>query len=575
MKTEPFGAVALKRIAIRNLARHKVKTILTILAITVSVSMYIFIDGWLDGMTIDSERNIVNNETGAAKIQSKAYVDKLDEKPMYENFDKWEPIVAALESAGYEAAPRFVFSGTLYSETGSAPVLFNAIDPDKDATILRVSESIEAGRYLRPGAFEIILGSMTADKMKIGIPMRPTAKELENDILPLIPANEQALVKELYEPAMSTRGQAFAPKEEAAAPGNERYLLRRGINQETLNWYWTRLANAGRMNARISTVIDMKAAPDSIRADKYAVDLSPFLTDAEREVFDQVYELDDLTNAWYMVNDDPALQEQILTAMVRMDYSGAIRHVNQLISVVLVGMINSPNPQLNNNIAYIPLDTLQDEAGLMLEGHITELVIRRQNADDSVVPGAFESVPVITAALERIGGTLPATLAVFGWREYVKDFIAASGSDDLVVQIMMIMLFILSLLGIANTMLLAILERTKEIGMMRAQGMTDGQLIFTMMMEAGMVGLIGSAVGIVIGCIINFFMVRYGVDMSAMLEGMGGDIGYRVNGAFKSAWNIPVIVGSGIVATLVSACMAFLPTRNALKMPVTESLRFE
>ncbi|GHT79160.1 hypothetical protein FACS1894130_07150 [Spirochaetia bacterium] len=124
-------------------------------------------------------------------------------------------------------------------------------------------------------------------------------------------------------------------------------------------------------------------------------------------------------------------------------------------------------------------------------------------------------------------------------------------------------------------MLLAILERTKEIGMMRAQGMTDGQLVFTYMLEAGMVGFFGSVLGVIIGCLINIPMVKYGIDYSQMMEAMGGNMGYRVNGIFRSAWNVPVIIGTGIIAVLLSSVTAFFPTRRALEMPITESLRFE
>jgi ABC-type lipoprotein release transport system permease subunit len=52
-------------------------------------------------------------------------------------------------------------------------------------------------------------------------------------------------------------------------------------------------------------------------------------------------------------------------------------------------------------------------------------------------------------------------------------------------------------------------------------------------------------------------------------------MGYRINGIFRSAWHIPVIIASPVVATILSACMAFIPTKRALKMPVTECLRFE
>jgi ABC-type antimicrobial peptide transport system permease subunit len=266
--------------------------------------------------------------------------------------------------------------------------------------------------------------------------------------------------------------------------------------------------------------------------------------------------------------------------MIRVDYAGAIRHVNQLISVVVAGVVNSPNPKTNNNIAWIPLDVLQDETGLMLEGRVTELLVRIKNADDAKVPGADESPAAIKAALAgtALTGTaytLSPELDIFSWEAYVEDYLAASRGDNVSYQVIILILFILSFMGIANTMLLAILERTRETGMMRAMGMSDGQLIGVYMMEAGMVGFFGSLIGIVLGCLVNIPMVKYGIDFSAMTEAAGGDIGYRITGIFRSAWNIPVIIGSGIAATILASCMAFFPTRRALKMPITESLRFE
>ncbi|GHV78261.1 ABC transporter permease [Spirochaetia bacterium] len=435
------GIIELNRIAFRNLARHRVKTILTCTAIMVSVAMYIFVDGWLSGMNIESKRNIVSYEMGAAKLQARAYIDKLDEKPMYENFAGWTSYAAALDAAGYDSAPRFVFSGTLFSETGSAPIEFNAVDPEDDAALLRYAGWVEQGRYIQSGAFEIVLGAETAKKLHVGGP---------------------------------------------------------GDNNDV----------------RISTVIDVK------------------------------------------------------------DEGGAVRHVYQIIDAVVVGTINSPNPKNNNNCAWIPLDVLQDDAGMMLDGHVTELLIRAKNADDSAVPGPFESPQTIAANI-AVTVTLPPELGIFGWETYSADYLAAAAGDNWSTRIMVIILFILSFLGIANTMLLAILERTKEIGMMRAQGMTDGQLVFTYMIEAGMVGIFGAALGVIIGCLINIPMVKYGIDFSQMMGSMNGNMGYRVNGVFRSAWNVPVIIGTGIIAVLLSSVTAFFPTRRALKMPITESLRFE
>jgi ABC-type lipoprotein release transport system permease subunit len=159
--------------------------------------------------------------------------------------------------------------------------------------------------------------------------------------------------------------------------------------------------------------------------------------------------------------------------------------------------------------------------------------------------------------------------------DYVSDYLGYESMENGATKFLSFLLFFLAFIGISNTMLLAILERTKETGMMRALGMTDGQMIFVYMMEAAALGLIGSILGIIIGCLINIPMVNNGVDFSEMMEQMGGNIGYRVAGNFRGTWKIGTIIGTGIVATILSSLMAFFPTRRANKMAITESLRFE
>jgi ABC-type lipoprotein release transport system permease subunit len=438
------GFIELKRIAFRNLARHKLKTILTCAAIMVSVAAYVTMDGWLGGMFTESRRNIINYEMGAAKLQTKLYFENHDELPSYENFSNWEQYASALESSGYNAAPRYTFSGTLYSSQGSAPIVVNAVDPEAEARTLNYMSYIDSGRNIKNGEFGILLGSMTANKLGI---------------------------------------------------------------------------KAGDDDVRIETVIDYKME------------------------------------------------------------SGEVEHVYQLIDAKVVGTVNSPDPVNNYNIAYIPLDVLQDEAGMMLEGHITELIIRDKKMTAADMTSKIETKEAIVAALAAPlaarGQTIHGELDVFQWEDYSKDYFGHESMEYGSTQIFAIILFFLAFIGISNTMLLAILERSKEIGMMRAMGMTDGQLVATYMLEAGFLGLIGSALGIVLSCIIIYPLVKYGVDFSAMIEQMGGNIGYRISGNARAAWRPTVIAGTGVVAVLLSALMALMPTRRSTKMAITDSLRFE
>jgi len=568
----------LKKIAMRNLARHKVKTLLTSAAVMVSVAVYIFLNCWLGGMAIESRRNIVNFETSAAKLQTKLYFEKKDEMPSYENFTGWEKYREALDREGYNSAPRYVFSGTMFSKSGSAPILFHAVEPQAERETLRYVPYVDFGRYVQNGNFEIALGTVAAEKLRVGIPTRPRRPELE-EFISVIAANSSAaeFIRSLYEIAPPPND-PFSPVE-TIMEGNERMILKRNASRADLDRYWEMTAATGRNDVRVNAVIDIKAVPETIRRDKWEGELMPALRSADIPLIEAAYEYEDFMDSYLLTEDDEKLLDLVLAAMIRSGYAGAVRHVNQLLDVKVVGIINSPDPLPNGNTAYIPLDVLQDEAGMMLEGAITELLIRKKNIPDSQLPGESESAAVISAALERglaaQGLTLPEDLEVRFWLEYMEDYLGYEALQVGAPQVLAFLLFILSFLGISNTILMAILERTKETGMMRAMGMTDRQMILVYMLEAGFLGLIGSVLGIILGCAINYPMVVYGIDFSAMSDTLSGGIGFRTTGLFRSVWNIPLIIGSGIVATLLASCMAFFPTRRAVKMTIANSLRFE
>ncbi len=567
--------------AFRNLGRHRVKTIITTTAVAVSVALYIFMDAWILGMNLDSRRNIIAYETGAAKIQTKAYFAKKDELPMYESFGGWKELSAALAKAGYDSAPRFAFAGTLYSRSGTAPMAFNGIEPDTERKLLRYSGFLEAGRFPRPGTFEMAIGTLAADKLRVGLPRRATKAEVEELAAAASTAEDAAFVRSLYVDLKEGVKRSFfgSADEEKLKADAAKLALRKDAPKADLERLWGILAAAGRMDVRISTVIDVKAVPETVGARKFEEDLLPSLKDDARRTVSAAYERQANSGDYRLVETDAAKLETVLAAMTGADFPGAIRHVNQLIDAVVVGVVNAPNPKLNGNIAFMPLGALQDETGLMAHGRVTELLIRKTGAKDERLPGKDESAAAIRAALVESlaaeGKTLPDSLEVHGWRDYVADYLAASNGDNVTTRIMSAFLFILAFIGIANTMLMAILERTKETGMLRALGMTDSQVLLAYVIEAGCVGAIGAIIGIALGCLLNIPMVTHGVDFSAMSKEMGGDIGYRVASLFKSAWNPATVVVTGFAATILSAAAAILPTLRALRMPVTDSLRFE
>jgi len=574
------GIWELKKMAMRNLARHKVKTILTSLAIMVSVAVYIFLNSWLGGMAIESRRNIVNFEQGAARLQTNLYFERKDEMPSYENFKDWEIYKEALDREGYVSAPRYTFSGTLFSTSGSAPIIFYGIDPEAEKEVLRYTEYVDFGRFVQNGNFEIALGTIAAEKLKVGIPTRPYRNDLEELIRQSIGNDSDAeFIRSLYDVSQVNTDPFGINIDLKATEDNERMILKRSASKEDLDRYWAILDAAGRNDVRINAVIDMRATPEIIRADKWEGELAPALREEDKQLVFAAYEYTDFMNAYLLTETDEAQLSLVLNAMIRAGFMGAVNHINQAFDVKVAGVINSPAPLPNGNTAFIPLDVLQDETGMMLEGAVTELIIREKGVPDDRLPGKSESGSVITAALGRgltsMGLSMPEELGVRTWQDYMEDYLSYEAIQTGMPQILAFLLLLLSFLGISNTILLAILERTKEIGMMRAMGMTDNQMVITYMLEAGFLGFIGSILGIIVGCAVNYPLVKYGIDFTAMGDLMPDGIGFRTTAVFRSAWNPAVIIGSGVVATLLASVVAILPTRSAVKKPITESLRFE
>jgi putative ABC transport system permease protein len=117
---------------------------------------------------------------------------------------------------------------------------------------------------------------------------------------------------------------------------------------------------------------------------------------------------------------------------------------------------------------------------------------------------------------------------------------------------------IVSLVGIVNTLVLAVFERTRELGMLRAVGMTRRQVRRMVRHESVIVALIGAGLGMAVG----FFLAAL-VTAALSSEGI--------------TFSVPVgtLVAFVVVAILAGMAAAILPARRASRLKVLEALQYE
>jgi putative ABC transport system permease protein len=120
---------------------------------------------------------------------------------------------------------------------------------------------------------------------------------------------------------------------------------------------------------------------------------------------------------------------------------------------------------------------------------------------------------------------------------------------------------IVGLLGVINTMTMSVLERVREIGMLRSIGMTRRQVTWMVLAEAGTMGIIAALFGVGAGLLLSVMMVN----------GMKQGTGWHVS------WVLPVapLQASILIALVVSQLAAIYPTVRAVRTVIVDTIKAE
>ena len=159
------------------------------------------------------------------------------------------------------------------------------------------------------------------------------------------------------------------------------------------------------------------------------------------------------------------------------------------------------------------------------------------------------------ASLERQLKTFP-NAKVQTKKEFIDNQISGLNSILNVLFVLLALSVIVSLFGIVNTLVLTVFERTRELGMLRAIGMTRRQVRRMIRFESVITALMGGVIGIVLGLV------------------LGGLLAARIDFiVFALPWVQVVIFG--VAAVIVGLLAAIFPARRAGKLNVLEALQYE
>jgi putative ABC transport system permease protein len=153
-------------------------------------------------------------------------------------------------------------------------------------------------------------------------------------------------------------------------------------------------------------------------------------------------------------------------------------------------------------------------------------------------------------------------LFVLTTREFRGEFVKAANRLFDVMHVLELITLVVALLGMVSAVLANVLDRVRELGVLRAVGMLRAQLRKMVTIEATLIGLVGAIGGVFVGIGIGYILLRHVLGMQ---------IGWHLPYEFP----LPSIVTMLLVTLPLSAFSGFYPALRAGRLAVREALDYE
>ncbi|GAB1481882.1 hypothetical protein MASR2M78_06970 [Treponema sp.] len=236
----------------------------------------------------------------------------------------------------------------------------------------------------------------------------------------------------------------------------------------------------------------------------------------------------------------------------------------EILDTKVIGIIKSDSNMVNVSGVFLSADTA--DYYLEMEGAVSGIAIK--------VPGGREGKAKLAALRSRLDDEYQ----LLGYNELASDFVAVMQTEGSFAFLLVILVLVIAAVGVTNTMMMAIFERRREIGMLRAQGLTDGKIQLMFSLEAGGIGLVGTIIGLALGALVNIPLVNYGLDFGALMNVQGDVVDFgtmALDSKMRGIWSLKPFLISAFFAISVSSLVAFFPTQRMLKSSIPDNLRMD
>jgi ABC-type lipoprotein release transport system permease subunit len=210
---------------------------------------------------------------------------------------------------------------------------------------------------------------------------------------------------------------------------------------------------------------------------------------------------------------------------------------------------------------FLPLTKAQ--AFTQTKGHASAIVVLLDRQDDADA----------TAAALRASGQQTQELRTLTWRDLNQVLLQAMDASAVFLDMMNLVVLAVVAIVIANTLLMAVFERAREMGILAALGMKGRQILSMFLLEAGTLGLAGIVLGLILGGLGIVYLATVGLPIGEAAAAGEASNMITYGNVLYARFSLPDTVSLSIAGLAITLLGALYPAWFAARLEPIEALR--
>ncbi len=183
-----------------------------------------------------------------------------------------------------------------------------------------------------------------------------------------------------------------------------------------------------------------------------------------------------------------------------------------------------------------------------------------------IICNAFEDAPIVAKGINTFSPKNKAET----WGEIAPELGFAQEMMSGIIYIFMSIILVALSFGIINTMLMAVLERKRELGMLMSVGMNKKKVFYMVIFETLFISFVAAPTGILIAYLMISYFGTHGIDLSAVGEGLE-ELG--IGTSVYTQLPVEHYINISLLTFLLTFLSSIIPARRALKLDPAEAVR--